>query len=57
MLALYKANCGLLRPIVILEIDLVENIIHFVFVRCFRVTYDSADKIVAYKDELVDTLW
>ena len=57
MLALYKANCGLLRPIEIIEIDLIENIIHFVFVRCFRHSYDTLDKVIAYRSELVDKQW
>ena len=57
MLALYKAKCGLYRPINIIEIDLTSDIIHFVFVRCYRFKYDSIDKIVAYDDTIVDTPW
>ena len=57
MLALYKAKCGLLRPIEIIEIDLVDNIIHFVFVRCFRHSFDELEKVVVYREELVDTRW
>ena len=58
MLALYKAGCGLYRPVDVLEIDLVASVIYFRFVRgCNVFKYASFDRIIAYDELLVGTNW
>ena len=57
MLALYKANCGLLRPVEIIDFDLVDNTIGIVFIRCYKFKVVPYDSVIPWDENAVDTEW
>ena len=57
MLALYKAGCGLFRPVRVVIFDLTDDTIGIEFVRCFNFRYVTSDKIIPWDANLVDTAW